>query len=295
MGNELMVKKPSILDRMLAKLKRQKTSLEENTELYDFLRERYSEEKKLIGIIPIRIFGQEQLDKITGLDISGEDYIKSLKGINELHNLQELYCRLGIVFDYASVCEALSNENLRVKRLSIKSPEQLNGYDLSQLSTDVKLVGYDVTKKYEINDGKILEKKEPVVNKTRIITSNDTKPISYEDSLIEPERQEEYDYIMGMWEKVKNGEISSDDVKQLADIAFGKDTVEAQLVSDSIINSGVIKETTEHNGEKKPWELESEDKIRIQKETSEIAQKHSEQVEQPKQEKVQQPIGDMEL
>lgn len=67
------------------------------------------------------------------------------------------------------------------------------------------------------------------------------------------------------------------------------------MVSDSIINSGVIKETTEYNGEKKPWELEPEDKTRIQKETSEIAQKHSEQVEQPKQEKVQQPIGDMEL
>ena len=205
MGNELMIKRPSILNRILAKLKRQKTSLEQNTELYNFLRERYSEEKRIIGIIPIRVFGQEQLDKITGLDISGEDYIKSLKGINELHNLQELYCRLGIVFDYDSVCEALSNENLRVKRLSIKSPEQLDGYDLSQLSTDVKLVGYDVTKKYEINDGKILEKKEPVVNKTRIITSNDTKSISYEDSLIEPERQEEYDCIIEIREKVKSG------------------------------------------------------------------------------------------
>lgn len=284
MGNELMVKKPSILNRILAKLKRQKTSLEENTELYDFLRERYSEEKKLIGIIHIRVFGQEQLDKITGLDISGEDYIKSLKGIDELHNLQELYCRLGIVFDYDSVCEALNNENLRVKRLSIKSPEQLDGYDLSQLSTDVKLVGYDVTKKYEINDGKILEKKEPVINKIRIITSNDTKSISYEDSLIEPERQEEYDYIMEMWEKVKNGEISSDDVKQLADMTFGKGTAEAQLVFSSIINSEVIKETTEHNGEKKSWEVELEEKRKIQQETVEVAQKYCERGEHQKEE-----------
>ena len=57
----------------------------------------------------------------------------------------------------------------------------------------------------------------------------------------------------------------------------------------------MIKETTEHNGEKKPWELEPKKHKEIQQETVEIAQKHREQVEQPKQAPVQQPTGDMEL
>lgn len=255
MSNELMIK-TSILNRIWSKLKRQKTTLETNTELYNFLKERYSEEKRIIGIIPVRVFGQEQLDKITGLDISREDYIKSLKGIEELRNLQELYCRLGVVFDYDSICEALSNEGLQAKRLSIKSPEQLDGYDLTRLPIDVELLGYDMTKKYERNNGIIIEKKEDVKNRVTQITGVNINTISYKDSLIEPERQEEYDYIMRMKKKLTNGELSLEDVRQLADIALGKDT---------------------DDKDKKSWELEPEEKVKIQHEILQTAQEHCEQ------------------
>lgn len=219
MSNELMTKK-SLLDRIWSKLKRQKTPLEANVELYNFLRERYYEEKRIMGIISVKVFGQEQLDKITGLDISREDYIKSLKGIEELRNLKELYCRLGVVFDYDSICEALSNERLQAKRLSIKSPEQLKGYDLTRLPMDVELVGYDITKKYERKDEMIVEKKVASTTKmTQLIFRNS---ILFKDTLIEGERQEEYDYIMQMREKLTNGELSLEEIQQLADIVFGK-------------------------------------------------------------------------
>lgn len=249
MNSELMIKKQSILNRLFARFKKPKTPLEENIELYNFLKEKYYEEKKFLGIIPIRVLGQEQLDKITGLDISREDYIESLKGIEELHNLQELYCRLGVVFDYESICEALSSEKLKVKRISIKSPEQLKGYDLTKLPLDVEIVGYDVNRKYNRIDEGILEKKEEERKNILPTISTDIRTLSYEDSLIEPERQEEYEFFLGMREKLKNGELTIKDVKQLVKIAFSKD-------------------------EKKSWELEAEEKTRIQHETLEVAQEY---------------------
>lgn len=252
MNSELMIKKQSTLNRLFARFKKPKTSLEENIELYNFLKERYYEEKKFLGIIPIRVLGQEQLDKITGLDISREDYIKSLKGIEELHNLKELYCRLGVVFDYESVCEALRSEKLQAKRLSIKSPEQLKGYDLTKLPLDVEIVGYDINRKYDIINGEILEKKEDEKKNILPTISTDITTLSYEDSLIEPERQEEYEFFIGMREKINNGELTVEDIKQLVGIAFSKD-------------------------EKKSWELETEEKARVQNETLEIAQEFEEQ------------------
>lgn len=275
MSNGLMIKRKSVLNRILSRFKRQRTNLESNIELYNFLKNIYSEEKRIMGIIPIIVFGQEQLDKITGVDISREDYIKSLKGIDELHNLKELYCRLGIEFDYDSVCEALSIEQLQVKRLSIKSPKQLAGYDLSRLPADVILVGYDCTKKYEINNGVILEKKEDEDIKTIQITDPNMKQVSYEDCLIEPEREKEYEQIMKMWEKVRNGDVSFDEVKQLVFIVFGENSTESKQILNALINRGKIGEIKADKCQIKPWELEPKEKKRIQCETAERAQMYN--------------------
>lgn len=275
MSSGLMIKRKSALNRILSRFKRQRTNLESNIELYNFLKERYSEEKRIMGIIPIIVFGQEQIDKITGLDISREDYIKSLKGIDELHNLKELYCRLGIEFDYNSVCEALSIERLQAKRLSIKSPEQLAGYDLAQLPTDVMIVGYDSTKIYEINNGVISEKKKIEDIRTVQITEPKMKQVSYEECLIEAERKEEYNQIIKMWEKVRKGDCSFDEVEQLVYIAFGESSTEAKQILNALINSGKIDKITADKSERKPWKLEPEEEKRIQCATAECAQRYN--------------------
>lgn len=227
-----------------------------------------------MGIIPKKVFGQEQLDKITGLDISREDYIKFLSGIDELHNLRELYCRLGLEFDYDSVCQALSNEQLQAKRLSIKNPEQLTGYDLSRLPSDLDIVGYDTSRKYQLNNGYIEEiklQKEITSRKFEPQTNHQigNNPMNMGDPISE-ERRTEYDEIMQLKNRANDGTLKQEDVTRLFDIAFGPNTQESEQISSAILNSGRINKT---NKQKKFWELEPEEKARIQKESAEIAKK----------------------
>ena len=161
MDNKLIVKPESIASKIKSIFQRPKTPLQNNTELWEFLKERYTEPKKVMGIFYKEEFGTKQLDQIVSLDISRESYISSLDGIDELTNLRELSCRLGPRFDYDSICRALSGEKLEKRKLTIESIEQLEGCDIDRLPSDLKIEGpynYEYTKKYDIEDGKIVEK-----------------------------------------------------------------------------------------------------------------------------------------
>ena len=116
------------------------------------------------------------------------------------------------------------------------------------------------------------------------------------------EKQAQYAEIVRFREKAENGELTQEELKQLCDKVFGKDSDMSKKIQGEFVAKGKVKQSVfpqvktdkkeetriQANKEtKKLGELEPEEKTRIQKETAKIAQKHREQQEQQKQEQNQ--------
>lgn len=112
------------------------------------------------------------------------------------------------------------------------------------------------------------------------------------------EKQAEYAKIANWREKAEKGELTRDDLKQLCDKVFGEDSELSRKIQGEFIAKGRVKQTDTQietttkrqkdtsnriNQEKKSWELNPEEKTKIQKDSTKIAQKHSEQEQIQKQ------------
>ncbi len=125
------------------------------------------------------------------------------------------------------------------------------------------------------------------------------------------EKQAQYARMERFREKAENGELTQEDLKELCDIVFGKDSDMSKKVQAELIAKGKVKQSispqvkTDKKEEtgiqtkkeiKKIWELEPDEKIRIQRKSAEIAKKYREQQSQQTQTQQQnQEQGDAQI
>ena len=99
------------------------------------------------------------------------------------------------------------------------------------------------------------------------------------------EKQAQYAQMAEMRERAEKGELTQEDLKQLCDKVFGNDSAMSRKVQKELIDKGKVKQSdtqitkrlsNKEDGihEKKSWELEPDEKKRIQDETAEIAKKY---------------------
>lgn len=130
-------------------------------------------------------------------------------------------------------------------------------------------------------------------------------------------KQETYARMAALKDKAQKGELTKDDLKELCDTVFGKDSDLSKHIQDEFIKAGRIKQdepkqkTPGHQAitdRKKTWDLDPDEKVEIQRKTAEIGRKYEEQqkqdssrdmqqgeIQQPVQQPPTQDIGDMEL
>ena len=97
------------------------------------------------------------------------------------------------------------------------------------------------------------------------------------------EKQAEYSNMVRLREKAENGELTRDELKQLCNKVFGEDSAMSRKIQDDFVKSGRIKQSEPRKDskqfsgrqEKKIWDLEPEEKSRIQKETAETAKMYN--------------------
>lgn len=139
MDNKPMIKyRENLLDKVKRKIN--KTPLQQNKELYRFLKQEYGEDKSIMGIFKIKKFGQAQMDKITQLELKG---IKSLEGLEELRNLRALTCTVEGDIDIESYSKIFGTEEGE-KTLNISSTRDLVGMELGD---SVKIYDRDMSRK----------------------------------------------------------------------------------------------------------------------------------------------------
>lgn len=144
MNNEPMIKyRENLLDKIKRKIN--KTPLQQNKELYQFLKQKYGEDKSIMGIFKIKKFGQAQMDKITELELSG---IRSLEGLEELKNLKTFICTINGEIDIDSYSKIFGTEEGE-KTLKISSTRDLEGIELGD---NVKIYDIDMSGRYRKNE-----------------------------------------------------------------------------------------------------------------------------------------------
>ena len=111
------------------------------------------------------------------------------------------------------------------------------------------------------------------------------------------EKQQIYARMVELQDREQKGEFTQNDLREVCNSVFGKESDLSKAVQEEFIRSGKVKPyipeqvasgpeaTTEG---KKTWELESKEKVRIQEQTAEIGHKYSEQSVQ--QSEIQQPV-----
>ena len=131
------------------------------------------------------------------------------------------------------------------------------------------------------------------------------------------DKQEIYARMAALQDKAQKGEFTKDDLKEVCDTVFGKDSDLSKHVQDEFIKAERIKQDepkqkipgqqTITEG-KKTWDLDPDEKVKIQRKTVEIGQKYEEQqkngssrdlqkseIQQPVQQPPTQDLGGMEL
>jgi len=139
--NELITydKKP-LLKRLAQKLSVLigNTPLQQNTELYDYLKGRYGVKKDVFGLFSYTQFGQKQLEGIRTLEVKD---IHSLSGIGQLQNLTTLNCTLTSgEIDFDSYCDALDNPQLTSSMLNISDTRVLDGHDATRINPNCEFL-----------------------------------------------------------------------------------------------------------------------------------------------------------
>lgn len=111
------------------------------------------------------------------------------------------------------------------------------------------------------------------------------------------EKQAQYAEIERFREKAENGELTPKELKQLCDKVFGEDSDLSNKIQEELVARGKVKQDTpeetytqSQQGEsrinvdkgqnKKSWELDPDQRMKIQENSIDIAQKHSEQQKQ---------------
>ena len=111
------------------------------------------------------------------------------------------------------------------------------------------------------------------------------------------EKQQIYAHMAQLQDKAQNGELSKEDLRELCDNVYGKNSDLSNYMQSEFAKTGKIKEENHtekfsvqqsSKEEKKTWELEPEEKLNIQKQTAEIAKNHKEQMQQTDNQSMQQ-------
>lgn len=131
------------------------------------------------------------------------------------------------------------------------------------------------------------------------------------------DKQEIYARMAALQDKAQKGEFTKDDLKEVCDTVFGEDSDLSKHVQNEFIKAGIIKQDepkkkipgqqTITEG-KKTWDLDPDEKVKIQWKTAEIGRKYEEQqkegssrdlqkseIQQPVQQPPTQDLGGMEL
>lgn len=124
------------------------------------------------------------------------------------------------------------------------------------------------------------------------------------------EKQAQYAEIARFREKAEKGEITQKELKQLCDKVYGENSDLSKKIQSEFVAKGKIKQQvdidsqskqietrrrTDKVQEKKSWDLEPDEKARIQSESAEIAKKHREQQSQQTQTQQSQEQGDAQM